>query len=252
MPHFADEESVVAALAACRTAPLPERAALEDQIVTFYLPLTRSLARRYRFKGVDPEDLEQVANLALVKAIRRFDAEAGTMRGYVTATVVGEIKKYFRDYAWCVRPPRQVQELQSQVLQAMDETHDDVPSRSRVETVARTLGVDCSLVTEVLLARGGFRSLSLDRPVVDGAPALADQISAGDDPYQEIEQRSLLSSICDDLDEGDKELLRLRYVEELSQRQIADLTQSTQKQVSRSLERILRTLRQRATLSDAA
>jgi RNA polymerase sigma-B factor len=246
MSPFPDESAILSALASCHDASPHDRDRIESEIVTFYLPMTHALARRYRFKGVDLEDLEQVADLALVKALRRFDPTAGNLRGYVTATVLGEIKKHFRDYAWCVRPPRQVQDLQSRVMDAMHEVQDDLPQQTRIGMVANTLGLERSLVTEVLMARGGFRSLSLDRPVEAGGRQLADQIADAHDPYQATERRSFLASVCVDLDEDDRELLRLRFVEELSQQQIADVVHSTQKQVSRSLERILSALRQRA------
>jgi RNA polymerase sigma-B factor len=103
----------------------------------------------------------------------------------------------------------------------------------------------------VLLARGGFRSLSLDRPADDGLPALHEQLADETDPYQATERRAFLTSVCGGLDDTELELLRLRFVEQLSQREIAAQVQSTQKQVSRSLERILVSLRQRA-LADAA
>lgn len=246
MPPFPDDSSIVTALAACQQASPPDRARIETEIVTVYRPVTHALAHRYRLKGVDVEDLEQVADLALVKAIRRFDPAAGNLRGYVTATVLGELKKHFRDYAWCVRPPRQVQDLQSQVLDAMHQLCDDLPQQTRIAMVARSLGIDRSLVTEVLLARGGFRSLSLDRPVEDGGPVLAEQIADAEDPYLATEWRSFLSYVCTELSEGELELLRLRFVDELSQREIAERLHSTQKQVSRSLARIIGSLRQRA------
>ncbi|MCD9199776.1 sigma-70 family RNA polymerase sigma factor [Aeromicrobium wangtongii] len=251
MSPFPDDEPILSLLAACQGAPPSERARLETEIVTAYRPVSHSLARRYRLRGVDLEDLEQVADLALVKALRRFDPTAGSLRGYVTATVLGEIKKYFRDHAWCIRPPRQVQDLQSRVLDAMHDLGEDLPQQTRIGMVAQSLGIDACLVTEVLVARGGFRSLSLDRPIEEGGPVLAEQLADSNDPYEAAEARSLLSSVCTELQENEMELLRLRFVEELSQREIAERVHSTQKQVSRSLGRIIDALRERA-LVDAA
>jgi RNA polymerase sigma-B factor len=246
-----DDQSIVSTLIACQSASPAERAVLEAEVVATFLPMTRALARRYRLKGVELEDLEQVAGLALVRAIRRFDPDAGNLRGYLTATVIGELKKYFRDHAWSVRPSRQVQDLQSQVMDALSELHDDIAYQSRIGLVAQSLGISRALVNEVLLARGGFRSLSLDRATGDGGLALHEVLADESDPYLETERRSFLTSVCGGLEESELELLRLRFVEQLSQREIAEQVHSTQKQVSRSLERILGTLRQRA-LSEAA
>jgi RNA polymerase sigma-B factor len=248
-PH--DDQSIAAVLLTSRTASPIHRQRLESQVVAFFQPLTHSLARRYGHRGVEQDDLQQIADLAMLKAMRRYDPQAGDLRGYVAATVLGEIKRYFRDHSWTVRPPRQIQDLQSRVVDALADVHDDLSDRPRTVVVAERLGVDRAVVTEVLLARGGFRALSLEWSAEPGGPRLADQVVDADDPHLETERHLFVTYVCAGLDDDERALLHLRFVEELSQTQIASRLHSSQKQVSRSLERILSSLRQRA-LSDAA
>jgi RNA polymerase sigma-B factor len=247
-----DDSSVSSALAAARAAPPPERARVEQEAVVHLLPMVRRLAVRYSRRGVEVDDLEQVAALALVKALRRFDPEAGALRGYVTACVLGEIKRHFRDSAWTVRPPRQIQDLQAAVVDAMCATEETDHDRTRRAQVADALGLDEATVAEVLEARADFRPLSLDRAETDGGPGLEARLAAHDDAFDACDRRSQIQSLCTELADADCELLRLRFVEELSQREIAERTGATQKQVSRALERVLRVLRARAALDVAA
>jgi RNA polymerase sigma-B factor len=239
------DRSITSLVLAARSAPVPARERMETDVVTFFRPLTRGLARRYAHKGVDTEDLEQVADLALVKAMRRFDPEAGHLRGYVTATVLGEIKRHFRDHAWSVRPPRDIQDLQSRVVDTMTGAPHDVSDRSSIDQTADVLHIDRSVVVEVLLARGGFHASPLDRPSHEGGPGPQHVVDEAD-PCLAAERRSFLQYVCAGLDHDERELLRLRFVEELTQRQIAVRVDSTQKQVSRTLERVLVSLRARA------
>lgn len=248
-----DDTSIAASLVASQSAPPPERARLEHDVVVYFLPMTHALARRYDHRGLELDDLEQVADLALVKALRRFDPAAGHLRGYVTASVLGEIKRHFRDLGWSVRPPRHIQDLQPVVVGAMSGEDEGSPGRSRRAQVADALGIDEATVCEVLSARANFRSLSLDHTRPDGSPCLAALLpTQEEDAFVESDRRSQLRSLFTVLDVSDRELLRMRFVEELSQQEIAARTDSTQKQVSRALDRIMRSLRHRATTRQAA
>jgi RNA polymerase sigma-B factor len=246
-----DDHSIAIALITARSASPRERELLESEVVVFFQPMTHALARRYSQRGVDTDDLEQVADLALLKAMRRYDPSSGHLRGYVAATVLGEVKKYFRDHGWMVRPPRDIQDLQSLVMEAAADLHEDVPTQSRVGRIAESLGVSRSVVAEVLIARGGFRCLSLDRTTHDDGPTIADQLSEPADAFTDTDQQLFVTFVCAALRDDDRMLLHLRFVEELSQTQIADRLHSSQKQVSRALERVLTSLRERA-LSEAA
>jgi RNA polymerase sigma-B factor len=251
MSSSQDDQTIATTLLAAQCAPHPERALLEGEIVSFFQPMTRALAHRYRHRGVDVEDLQQVADLALLTAMRRYDPQSGNLRSYVAVTVLGELKKHFRDHSWTVRPPRHIQDLQAPVMDAVADLHDDGPRRPHMVRVAEALGVDTAVVNEVLVARGGFHALSLERSSDQDGPRLVDQLAEATDLHQETERRLFVAFVCADLDDAERTLLHLRFVEELSQTQIAARLHSTQKQVSRSLERILSALRGRA-LSDAA
>lgn len=243
---------VSAALTAARRASPAHRLRAEHDAVVDLLPLARALARRYDRRGIDLEDLEQVAGLALVKAVRAFDPAAGHLRGYVTVCVLGEIKRYFRDTGWCVRPPRHIQDLQTPVADALwseDAAEVDVSERARV---ARRLGIDEATVREVLAARRNFRALSLDRPAADGAPGLDARLGAHDDGFEATDRRLELRSLLSVLDADDRELLRMRFVDELPQHEIAARTGTTQKQVSRALARIMAAMREEAMREVAA
>lgn len=246
-----DDQSISAMLVAAHSSTPSDRALLESEVLTYFQPMTHALAHRYVRRGVEADDLEQVADLALLKAMRRFDPASGHLRGFVAATVLGEIKKYFRDHAWTIRPPRHIQDLQPLVMEAEASITPDLSGMTRSAKVADILGIDRSVVCEVLVARTGFRALSLDWDADHEGIRFVDQLQDQDDPHQETERHHFVSYVCAGLDDDDRLLLHLRFVEELSQTQIAMRLQSSQKQVSRSLERILSSLRHRA-LSDAA
>jgi RNA polymerase sigma-B factor len=152
-----DDTLVSAALAAARGASPSERARVERTLVEHFLPVARALASRYARRGVDLDDLEQVAALALLGALRRFDPDAGHLRGFVTACVLGEIKKHFRDLGWVVRPPRHIQDLQTAVADAMVAADDTVHGVRRSAQAALVLGLDEATVTEVLEAPAARR-----------------------------------------------------------------------------------------------
>jgi RNA polymerase sigma-B factor len=157
-----DDQSISHLLVGSRSAPPGDRARAEGEVVAFFQPMTHALAHRYVRRGVEADDLDQVADLALLKAMRRFDPASGHLRGFVTATVLGEIKKHFRDHAWMVRPPRHIQDLQSAVMDAEADITPDGSGMTRSARVAVILGIDRSVISEVLVARSGFRALSLD------------------------------------------------------------------------------------------
>lgn len=251
MPSSHDDVSIAHTLLAAKFASPREREFLESEVISFFQPMTHALARRYCQRGVEIEDLEQVADLGLLKAMRRYDPAAGHLRSYVAATVLGEVKKYFRDYGWAIRPPRHIQDLQAQVVDAVVDAGEGASARPRADRVADALGVDRAVVTEVLMAREGFRCLSLELQAGHGRSRLSDRLADQDDPFVESERRLLLRSICASLSDHDRDLLRMRFVEELSQPEIAARMDSSQKQVSRALERLLASLRESAT-SEAA
>jgi RNA polymerase sigma-B factor len=219
-----------------------ERAELEADVIAACRPMAWGLAHRYAYRGAELEDLRAVADVAVLGAIRRFDGSRGEFRSFASATVLGEIKKYFRDFCWTIRPTRSVQELQARVSEAALELQQSgVPDTA--ETIARHLGVPLEAVREAAAARDCFSPASLDAPAAGGSDPRGSSVAVEEIGFAMTEDRLVTAHLYALLSGRERELLRLRFVEELSQRQIADTVGSTQKQVSRDLERILRRLR---------
>jgi len=219
-----------------------------DRVVMLNLGVARSLASRHRGKGVPLEDLEQVAYLALVRAARQFDVDRRrNFLTYAVPTIRGELKKYFRDNGWMVRPPRRTQEIQSRVVAARDDLHRVHARPPTHDEIADSLGLEVDDVAEALRAEGCFHPSSLDRPVgaADGGTTpLGDLLADEDDRDRDAaEARLMLRPVVRRLRRRDQRILRLRFFEGRTQQEIADDLGVTQMQVSRLLARILGQLR---------
>ena len=223
-----------------------EQTVLEDELVRRYLGLATHLAGRYAGRGADREDLNQVASFALVKAIRGFNHDRGEFVPFATVTILGEIKKYFRDYCWGVRPPRRIQQLQADIAAATErrmhsDSHTPVDAELAVE-----LDADVSDIREAQAARSCFSPSSLDQPTrVDGRP-LGETLMSEETAYDFIEEWVSVAPLCQQLDDAERELLRLRFVEDKTQQEIAAIIGVSQMQVSRRLSKLLETLRSEA------
>ena len=228
-----------------------ERRRLLEEVVLLNMGVARSVARRYRSKGIASEDLDQVAYVALVRAADKFDPSLEKdFLTYAIPSIRGEIKKHFRDHGWVVRPPRRVQELQPQVVAAGQELMHLTGRSPRPSEVAAHLGVDVEDVIEALAMDGCFQPTSLDVPVGDGGTSvLGDLLEAGDTGMRASEARMLLAPVLRQLGERDQRILYLRFFEGLTQREIGRELGVTQMQVSRLLTRICETLR--AQLADS-
>jgi RNA polymerase sigma-B factor len=217
---------------------------LTDQLIETNASVARSMASRYRNRGIDLDDLEQVALLGLTKAAQRFDPEAGhDFLSYAVPTIRGELRRHFRDAGWMVRPPRRVQELQSRISRAQRELESQLHRSPRPTEVAQHLGEDLDSVVEALTADGCFMPTSLDGPVGDGASTLGDLLGGHDRALESAEARIVLEPVIGQLPERDQLILQLRFVEERTQQEIAEYVGLTQAQVSRVLTRILAALR---------
>ena len=206
--------------------------------------VARSMAGRYRNRGIDLDDLEQVALLGLTKAAQRFDPDAGhDFLSYAVPTIRGELRRHFRDSGWMVRPPRRVQDLQSRIARAQDELELELGRSPRPSEVAGHLGVELDDVIEALSADGCFTPTSLDGPVGDGGSSLGDLLGADDRAIESAEARVVLAPVLRQLSARDQRIVRLRFVEERTQQEIAEAIGLTQAQVSRVLTRILDQLR---------
>lgn len=218
---------------------------IEDEIVRLHLPLATALAHRYLDRGADRDDLVQVASLALVKAIRGFDPDKGAFPAFATATILGEIKRYFRDVCWTVKLPRRLQELQVDITRASAEHWQQHSSAPTSDHLAATLGVDAAEVREARAASGCFTASSLDLPMTaDSTVSFGDLVvDESDDQYEHVDDATTVGSALVCLDASQRELVRLRFYEHLTQQQIADRTGVSQMQVSRRLKRLLTDLR---------
>jgi RNA polymerase sigma-B factor len=214
---------------------------LREQLVHRYLPLARSLARRFASGGEPLEDLEQVAALALVKAVDGFDADRGTaFSSYAVPSIAGAIKRHFRDHGWSVRVPRELQERAMRVHQLESELSGALGESPTVAELAEAtlLGAE-----EVLEARVAYRALhasSLDAPTQDAegeTPALIETMGDDDDGYRTVLDRSALDSLLGGLDERDRAIVVLYFREELTQSEIGERLGYSQMHISRLLRR---------------
>jgi RNA polymerase sigma-B factor len=230
------------------------REELIEQVILVNTGVARSIARRYASRGIPLEDLEQVAYLALVRAARKFDGDkAEDFLTYAVPTIRGEIKRHFRDLGWTVRPPRRIQELQTNVLRLRETLRDDEGRVPTPAEIAAELDVDEADVTEALTAEGCFTPLSLDAPVATGEPdaaSLGDLLPEYDADLSAAEARALLAPALGKLTERERLIVRLRFVDDLTQAEIGERIGVTQMQVSRLLSGILGRLRE--TIAPAA
>jgi RNA polymerase sigma-B factor len=226
----------------CRWHEDGDRAARE-QLAERMLPLARSLARRYAGKGEPLDDLEQVASLGLLKAIDRFDVSRDVrFATFAVPTIAGELKRHFRDRGWMLRVPREVQELSARVVRSREALTRELGRSPTVSEVATTLGAGVEQVLDAVRAADAYRMMSLDEPLAEGAGAL-DAIGGDDEGYELAEHRVLLRHGLDGLGEREREIVRLRYYEGLTQREIARAVGVSQMHVSRLIRRSIDTMR---------
>lgn len=222
----------------------PDSHDLIDQLISTNAGVARSMAARYRNRGIDLDDLEQVALLGLTKAAQRFDPAAGhDFLSYAVPTIRGELRRHFRDAGWMVRPPRRVQDLQSRISRAHEELEPQLGRSPRPSELAAHLDVTVDDVVEALAADGCFTPTSLDGPVGDGSSSLGDLLGFEDRSVVAAEARIVLEPLVATLPARDQQILRMRFVDEATQQEIAETVGLTQAQVSRVLTRILAALR---------
>lgn len=222
---------------------------LRDEVVVLNMGVARAIAARYRDRGIGKDDLMQAAYVGLVKAVQGFDPSfERDFLSYAVPTVTGEVKRYFRDFGWTVRPPRRVQELQAQISRASSELSQTLHRSPKPSEVADYLGVEVDTVIEALAADGCFTPASLDVPVgEDGSTSLAEVLGSDDADMGRAEARVVLAPVVRRLSERDRRILELRFFHGWTQEQIAGDIGVTQMQVSRLLARILSDLRAELT-----
>jgi RNA polymerase sigma-B factor len=219
-----------------------------DELVERFLPLARKLARRYAGAREPIDDLVQVASLGLVKAVDRFDTSRGTaFSSFAVPTILGELKRYFRDLGWSVHVPRGAQELALKVEEAQQQLTSRTGRPPTVDQLAQYLELSMEDVLDALETASAHHSTSLDAPRddVDGeSTTLAEAFGEEDKHYELVDASVTIAVAARELSTRERRVLVLRFVEDMTQTQIADEIGVSQMQVSRILRRALSRLRE--------
>jgi RNA polymerase sigma-B factor len=221
-------------------------------LIERFMPLARSLARRYQRSGEPLEDLVQVASVALVKAIDRYDPARGyAFSSFAVPTIAGELKRYFRDHSWTVRPPRDLQEITLRVETALTRLTQQLDRSPTTQELATAAGLNDEQVLEALQARRGRSAISLQTPQGDASDAmtLGDTIGSEDPDIERAEQRAALDDLLKTVSSRAREMVRLRFEEDMTQAEIGAIFGVSQMQVSRILRQTIEQLR---TVADEA
>jgi RNA polymerase sigma-B factor len=225
--------------------------AIRDQLVEIHLGLAEYLAKRFDRRGEPFDDLVQVASLALIKAVERFDPARGLeFSTFAVPTIVGELKRHFRDKSWAVRVPRRLQELHLRLGGSVADLTHELGRSPTVPEIASRLGAATEEILEAIEAGRAYRSSSLDAPVTgednEGMTPLSASLGENDANLVLVDEHSQLASLIQDLPPRERTILLLRFFDGLTQSQIADRMGISQMHVSRLLSRTLDQLRLRA------
>ncbi len=222
---------------------------IRDRLITMYLNLVKYLAYRFRNRGEPLEDLIQVGTVGLIKAIDRFDVErAVEFTTYATPTIVGELKRYFRDKGWAIKVPRRLQELNMQVNQAIDVLSQKLRRSPTIAEIAAHLGVSSEEILEALETSEAYNFVSLNRDRSsdsDDSFSLLEYIGKDDKLLANVEDRTSLAAALAPLNPQEQKILYLRFFRGLTQTEIANALGISQMQVSRLLRRTLDLVRRK-------
>jgi RNA polymerase sigma-B factor len=225
-----------------------DRAILRSRLVDQYIGLVEFLARRFRNRGELLEDLVQVGTIGLLKAIDRFDLEREVeFSTYATPTIVGEIKRHFRDKGWAVRVPRRLQELHLELTKIISHLGQELGRSPTVAEIAEAAGTTEEVVLEGMEIAQAYNFTSLDAPLDSDdadSSSFADQIGADDDQLENLEYRAALAPEMAKLPERERRILYLRFYRGMTQSEIAERMGISQMHVSRLLNRTLMRLRE--------
>lgn len=219
---------------------------IRDQLIEAHLGLAIHLARRFENRGIPTDDLIQVASLGLLKAVDRFEPERGLeFSTFATPTILGELKRHFRDRGWSVRVPRRVQELHVRLNTVVGELGQQLGRSPTIAELADAARSSEEEVLEALEASQAYRSTSLDAPDTDDGTNLHARLGEEDDAPVQVENRMLVERLIADLPAREQLMIRLRFFEELTQSEIADRLGISQMHVSRLLARCLGQFREK-------
>ena len=216
-----------------------------EQLVLAHLNLARFLASKFKNRGESLDDLVQVATIGLIKAIDRFDISRGLeFTTFATPTIMGEIKRHFRDKGWSVRVPRRLQELSAKVTQVSDKLTEKLQRSPSVDEIAQALGVSVDEVLEAMESAHAYTSVSLDVPQGDDddgtqSSPVIDKYALVDEDLESSDDRIVLEQAIKDFSEREQQIIRMRFLEGFTQVEIAQKLQISQVQVSRLLRKTL-------------
>jgi RNA polymerase sigma-B factor len=228
-----------------------------ERLIEQYLPLVRSLARRYSYRGEQLEDLVQVGCIGLIKAIDRFDVDRGVeLTTYATPNIIGEIKRHFRDKGWSVRVPRGLQELNVRLSHLVEDLTVQLERSPTIAELAKAAGVEEEEVLEALESGQAYATLSLSAPTGGGEEGSdldpLESLGELEHEYVVSEDRAVLAPGLRVLDERERRILHLRFFEGLTQSQIAQQVGISQMHVSRLIRRALDKIRDEIAVEDSA
>jgi RNA polymerase sigma-B factor len=223
------------------------RLAAREGLVTLHLPLVEHCARRFRNRGEPFEDLVQVGTIGLIKSIDRFDLDRGVeFSTYATPTIIGEIKRYFRDKGWAIRVPRRLQELRMQIAGCTAELTQTLGRSPTPRELAEALDCTVEEIVEGLESGNAYSTLSLDATedgAEDGGASMLELMGLDDDELEHIEIRESIKPLLEALPHREKRILLLRFFKNKTQSEIAEEIGVSQMHVSRLLSRTLAQLR---------
>ena len=224
------------------------RTECRDALVHLHLPLVDHCARRFRNRGEPFDDLLQVGTIGLLKSIDRFDPERGVeFSTYATPTIIGEIKRYFRDKGWAIRVPRRLQELRMTIATATSDLSQSLGRSPTPREIGELIGVSVEEVMEGLESSNAYSTLSLDAGgdgSDEGGPSIMDAIGENDAALEHVEIRESIKPLLEQLPAREKQILMLRFFGGMTQSQIAAEIGVSQMHVSRLLNRTLEQLRE--------
>jgi len=231
-----------------QAASCPEsvRESLQTQVIMLNRRVAAGIAARYNQRGVDGDDLRQVAEMGLVKAVRRYEPDRSSgFLAYAVPTIRGEIRRYFRDSGWMVRPPRRIQELRSEVITTENDMVQELRRFPSASETAAQMGLSTAELAEVHGARGCFRPASLDAPAREDANLpVGELIGEADGEFERVDNYASLTPLLAALSPRDQLILGLRFVHGYTQKEIGDRIGVSQMQVSRLLNSVLGRLRE--------
>ena len=212
---------------------------LRNEIVEHYLYVVDILVKKYLNRGVEYEDLYQVGSMALILAVERFDASKGfEFTSFATPTIIGEIKRYFRDKGWAVKVPRRLKEISAQIPKVREEIEQRTGKAPSVAQIAEVLGITQELVLEAMESSHSYGTYSLSQTFDDSgeegdSSVFEKYLGQKEAGYDSFEINDMIRSVYNDLTEKEQEIFRLRFMENKTQQEIADLQGTSQMTVSR-------------------